>query len=550
MQADVPDALDGLEDLHDRARAHRWVEVVGGCLLARAVSAWIRREPGASEAVTALLELGLEEGDDVMVALGLALRANDSFVDPDPSERQSRDADLARAVVLLGRADDRPVERITAHTACEIALLNRSLFELSAEQAHAALAIQPLCPTDAVDFIIGPVVFNLAETEICWAAMLRQLGDSRGVLGRWHAWRRAERATAAFDMAPGWRRELDALGLLLASMTGRDVSAAARTALSELPAPPPGELRSLGVLQLALALSDARTGRASAVVQTEAAIAALDPGAQPHLFDLALHLATELEVRDSQRPAGLRSTRRQLEHHWAKRLSSLAAMQALIGFERQAGQLEQLSRHARLDELTGIGNRRALTEHLAALERQRVRQIALILLDVDSFKEVNDRHGHLAGDAVLTSVARMLGESIRASDLAVRVGGDEFAIVLGELDLDDAVERAVELLRVVDLHSFDEVSAGLRATVSAGVTVGEPSAIRELWSRADTALYRAKAGDGRLVIRSRLAVSPGEVRGILSDHGVAPEPGGIPPGLAYFGGGRPAVAAAVVSGDA
>lgn len=510
IQAEVPDALVRVAGLRLRAESLGWGEVVRACLLAQAVAAWLRREPTAHLVVSELVELSANEGDEVMLACGLGLRSVDGLADPETTTAADRDAGLARAVVLLERTEGQPIERITAHTACEIGLLNRSLFELAAEQAHAALAIRPECPPEAVDFLLGPVVFNLAETEVCWAAMLRQLGDREGVAERWQSWRAAEHATAEFELATSWRRELAALGLLLTAMVGLDVAQPARRMLEHVAVDLDAELRTVGVLRLCVALSDADAGLEGAGREIEAAVAALDPNAQPHLYDLALHVAALVEQRVYGRSAGLRSTRRQLEQRWATRLSSLAGLESLIRSERQADQIELLSRHARLDDLTGIGNRRALSEHLVGLERLGVEQIALVLLDVDNFKVVNDRHGHLVGDAVLTGVASVLQQSVRATDLAVRLGGDEFAVVLGDVDLEMGAERALDLLRLIDLQPFDDVSPGLRATLSAGVAVGSPAAMRDLWSRADAALYRAKAGVGTQVIRSRLALPGGE----------------------------------------
>jgi diguanylate cyclase (GGDEF)-like protein len=303
------------------------------------------------------------------------------------------------------------------------------------------------------------------------------------------------------------------MGMLLMAMAGDDVSLEARRLLRRLRVEGRGDLRNASLLQLALALSDADAGRRAAARETEAAVAALDPEAQSHLYDLAIHLSAEIEAGFTGHSAGLRSARRHLEHHWAKRLSSLGAMRTLIRAERQSNEIEVLSRHARLDDLTGIGNRRALAEYLSNLERLEVERIALVVLDVDNFKFVNDNYGHLAGDSVLVGVARQLELGIRPTDLVVRLGGDEFAVLLADVDLETAFERALGLLHQVDRHSFDEVSPGLLATLSAGVAAGTPSALRDLWSEADAALYRAKGGGGQRVIRSRLAPASGRPSG-------------------------------------
>ncbi|HUY31099.1 MAG TPA: GGDEF domain-containing protein [Acidimicrobiales bacterium] len=173
--------------------------------------------------------------------------------------------------------------------------------------------------------------------------------------------------------------------------------------------------------------------------------------------------------------------------------------------ERLSSEREVLSRHARLDDLTGAGNRRALEQYLADLERDGVESVVHILLDVDAFKGVNDRYGHLAGDAVLVGIGRVLERGIRPCDLAVRLGGDEFAVVISGADIDVAVERATAFLRRIDGARFDCGGARLAVALSAGVAAGPPARIRELRAAADAALYRAKAGGGERVVRSRLA---------------------------------------------
>jgi diguanylate cyclase (GGDEF)-like protein len=233
-------------------------------------------------------------------------------------------------------------------------------------------------------------------------------------------------------------------------------------------------------------------------------VASIDANLYPQLYDLALYLAAEAEAGTGL-GAGLRYGRRQLSEHWARRLASLGAMQSRVQAERLSTERELLSKHARLDDLTGIGNRRALEQYLTELERLDVASIALILLDVDAFKEVNDGHGHLAGDAVLVGIARALERSIRPCDLAVRLGGDEFAVVLADVDLDAAFERAAAFLALIDEQHFEEASPGLVVALSAGVATGAPARMAELRAEADAALYRAKAGGGRRVLRSRVA---------------------------------------------
>jgi diguanylate cyclase (GGDEF)-like protein len=133
------------------------------------------------------------------------------------------------------------------------------------------------------------------------------------------------------------------------------------------------------------------------------------------------------------------------------------------------------------DELTGVGNRRF---GMTALERLRVGD-AVLLLDLDGFKEVNDRHGHAAGDAVLADLGRLLQSSMRGIDAVARYGGEEFLVVISQAESTAAT--------IGDRLLVDWRARSPRTTVSAGVAVhqsGETPA--ETLARADAALYEAK----------------------------------------------------------
>jgi diguanylate cyclase (GGDEF)-like protein len=485
-----------------------WDDVVRACLFGQAVLARIAGDPAAAGIVARLIDASSAARDQVMLALGLGLRSNEAFSGRDPNGAMSRDADLARAVVLLERAGGASIELIAAHKVCGVAFSTRSLFELGDAQYRAALNAGELHSRGSFDAVLAPIACNLAETQVCWAAMLRQLGDADAVTERWRAWVEASLLTSSFSIPPDIRRELAALELLLEAIAGRDTSERVRALLDAHRGGESYNARCRSLLALSAALSSAGNA-ASGAAATEQAIAMLDPSLQTHLYDLALFVAAEIEARSGS-SSGLRCARRQLEQRWGTRLSSLGAMQSLIQAERVAGEVERLSRHARLDDLTGIGNRRALGQFLSELDLRDVRSIGLILLDLDDFKAVNDRHGHLAGDAVLVAVAHELERHIRPGDLAARLGGDEFVVVLGDVDLDTSLARATELLSQLGRRSFREVGAGTRVSLSAGVSAGPPASVLELWAEADAALYRAKAGGGRRVRRSRVAGPAGD----------------------------------------
>jgi diguanylate cyclase (GGDEF)-like protein len=156
---------------------------------------------------------------------------------------------------------------------------------------------------------------------------------------------------------------------------------------------------------------------------------------------------------------------------------------------------------ADLDALTGLHNQRFFHEMLArevARARRYERSLALIVLDLDDFKLINDRIGHLAGDSVLAATAERMRDAVRTADIACRVGGDEFAVILPESTLLDADQLYERISAAV---SSQPVGQGGLIRLSAGVTELRPDDdALVLFQRADEALYRAKdAGKATVV---------------------------------------------------
>lgn len=154
-----------------------------------------------------------------------------------------------------------------------------------------------------------------------------------------------------------------------------------------------------------------------------------------------------------------------------------------------------------IDPLTGMLNRGALITRAAELAQQAAivqQPIALIAGDLDRFKSVNDGHGHAAGDAVLQEVAYRLRKHLRAFDLAYRIGGEEFLVVMPGADTRQAEEIAEQLRLAIR----DAPAAGLHVTISFGVASSEPGTFdyEDVFARADAALYAAKAA-GRDQVR-------------------------------------------------
>ena len=166
--------------------------------------------------------------------------------------------------------------------------------------------------------------------------------------------------------------------------------------------------------------------------------------------------------------------------------------------------LEQLERQTYEDSLTGLGNRRLLDKRLGDEFDRAVRHrrpLTLALIDIDHFKRVNDRYSHAVGDAALKELARLLAATVRHTDVVVRLGGEEFVMVLVETDA-EAAQLACEKLRLaIATHDWKRVHAGLSLTVSVGYCADTtvPTAERML-AIADRNLYRAKAKGRNCVV--------------------------------------------------
>lgn len=170
-----------------------------------------------------------------------------------------------------------------------------------------------------------------------------------------------------------------------------------------------------------------------------------------------------------------------------------------------AGEDERnLLKMATTDTLTGIGNRRLFEEvfqaHQSLGDRYDV-SLFLLLFDIDNFKSINDTFGHGVGDSVLKELARLVGKSIRKSDIFVRWGGEEFAVLLRYSDPMAVMKVADQIRKKIDKNSFETI---VHVTCSFGLTSIEPNeTLERVFERADKALYRAKR-DGKNCLRMEL----------------------------------------------
>ncbi|GAB7190812.1 hypothetical protein NUM3379_15190 [Kineococcus sp. NUM-3379] len=223
-----------------------------------------------------------------------------------------------------------------------------------------------------------------------------------------------------------------------------------------------------------------------------ALVAAVNKWVTDHAFDDAD--AERLRAREQQRRAedlaeALRVANTDLERRVAERTAELSS--ALTRYEALAEQLAELSAR---DHLTGLANRRRLDTELDRLRGEDPHgTLALAVTDLDDFKRVNDTFGHQVGDVVLQRVADVLRQVSRRGDVAARMGGEEFVLLMPATTAEEAVARCERLRRGVAALSFDDVVPGLRVTTSTGVAqAGPDGTCEDLLRRADALLYEAK----------------------------------------------------------
>ena len=166
-----------------------------------------------------------------------------------------------------------------------------------------------------------------------------------------------------------------------------------------------------------------------------------------------------------------------------------------------------LSQVAITDSLTQVYNRHhfdgLLHKEIKRLTRRKYSHLSLMMIDIDHFKRLNDRYGHLTGDTVLREVAKVLKENIRTTDTIARYGGEEFAIVMPDTHLEGAVYRAEVLRKTMENTEFQGHDGSIQITISIGVAAYSVGSPRDFIAMADQALYQAKDSGRNAVAVSR-----------------------------------------------
>lgn len=455
----------------------------------------------ALDAVDACIRIARAIDEPGWEACALALRivtlirtgqGGDSVADLVAAENalvHTRDAGLARwAHTGLGDAYDllRLFELCIPH------------FEQAAEAPRASLDLPESAAIDRL---------NLAESNLRWAHEMERLGDSafdeeikyrRRDARRWAG--EAIEVIVRDDLVGYW----PVVGRMwLAASDGDADPAGAAVVLKDCR----DQLAKLGDAELAavagayLAKAYAALGRIEEALEAAGrATTDLPPTSDPPVEALVRHTAVQIvaDSGDVGAAAGLQYARAITRGWWAERLRGLYAVRSALASHELSIRHDAEWRAAREDPLTGVGNRRALDERMArAVDPDR--SIAVIAIDVDNLKVINDSYGHACGDAVLRRVAQLLADQSRAEDVVARAGGDEFVVVLDNPDergAPELVERIRAAAEHVRLTTDEPWFATLRLSIGhATSTDGTP--VPELLPKADTRMYADKRGRRR-----------------------------------------------------
>jgi diguanylate cyclase (GGDEF)-like protein len=488
-----------------RARAEEVLRSVSGDLVdgpacmhfVRLVSFIAQADPAAAvEAADLMLPSTEREGSVGWRACALASRAWQRLrlgqMDPAQHDVDRVLRDLVAAEALAA-GEREPIAAVNSLVAVAIGYWELRLYELAAPQFE--LAYQMSRADDGQNGNRAMWLLNLAEMHLGWALELYQIShveeaEEHTAEAERYAMRAADEVSG--DDADAWRE--NALLYAACSRADRDDPAGAAVDIEIYLA----RLEARGFMPAAMtigkpfyAVALSRSGRPEEALQVMAdAVRDLPPDAD-WLAVASTHrtrtvLMANLGSADAE--AALAYGDSLAAALWRQRLNTLHAARSLHDLEALRLQHEQMARYADLDALTGIANRRAF-DHAVETGRS---WSAVLLIDTDRFKQINDTYGHAAGDAALRAIAGALVAQAGPEDLVARLGGDEFAALLhgrDEADAADVAERMVRAVRAIP---------DCPATLSIGVAMAPADDLPAALERADEAMYTVKraGGDG------------------------------------------------------
>jgi diguanylate cyclase (GGDEF)-like protein len=490
----------------DEAAGHGWTDVRLLLCWARTLAAR-ESELANAEHLQAMLDLAETAGEPSLFALALAAAAaRRDAVKRALDITESTATPLVRAVALLDDEDGPVVHRAAALIEVGVAAQEMSFWELAAEyydRAERALdADDDRRWQRTVELQRRVLSYNRAEVVLDWASAQAMIGDWESAA--MNAAAALPGGLAALDAGwpATWETEHRGHLHLLAAIAGRFSTT---TEQYELPIgePTPG-VSPAAVVAFGEAIRTARAGDPAGAARLADRLATrLGFSAPPSTRLLCMSIA----ARQPDTPIAAAEYADELATlRWNSRLDQVASLRDAIAVERQRRDHEQLRRQVLVDELTGLANRRGYRAYLNARLNPAgpgEAEYAVMMVDVDHFKSVNDRFGHDVGDLVLATISRILADHVRPADLAARLGGDEFVVVLAGPGPNHPEKRAQEIVDAVRGHRWAELADGLTVSISIGVHRGGVQELPTLLTGADRNLYQAKnEGRGRVTSTS------------------------------------------------
>nr|WP_221373992.1 GGDEF domain-containing protein [Actinoplanes polyasparticus] len=429
--------------------------------------------------VQEMVRCATEHGSPSLLALALGAGAGHRVLRLDAGATSP----FNQAVCLLDNADGPAVHRVAALIEVGQVAHMWGFWEIAVDyhdQAEQALETDPrwAATTRRQQIVIA---INRVDLALDWCCAQAMIGDWEGTADRARQVLPGSCGVVGDDWPPSWIRHYHGHRLVLAALAdaepedGHEVDESLATLARAIRAVDPVEAARLAN-GLHEQFPEMTPGNTRLLAMS---LAARRPGTP----DAAIRYGDEL--------ARLR---------WNDRLERMAAMRDAIDAERRRLEHEQLRRDVLTDDLTGLANRRGYQAYVTGNRGDS--RYAVMMIDVDHFKSVNDRFGHDVGDLVLAAIGEILGDLVRPIDLAARLGGDEFVVVLADVTADLTQARAQEVVDAVREHPWPAIAPGLAVSVSVGVHHGGPDQLAALAGAADRRLYEAKSsGRGRVVSR-------------------------------------------------